>query len=77
MADGVEHAGPEVAVLVVHGDAALAGQVQPVLAELADLAAAVAGLECVADRLFQVRFKVWGALAFQRPRGGLCLRGSL
>jgi hypothetical protein len=32
----------QVAVLVVHGDAALAGQFQPALAQLVDLASAVA-----------------------------------
>ena len=52
MGDGVEHVGAEVAVLVVHGDAALADQVQPALAELVDLVA-VAGHECLVDHLVQ------------------------
>jgi hypothetical protein len=63
MADGVEHVGQQVTVPVVHGDAALAGQVQPVVAEQVDLGLAVAGHECLADHLFQVRVKAGGGLA--------------
>jgi hypothetical protein len=33
MGDGAGHVGPQVAMLVVHGEAALAGQVQPAFAE--------------------------------------------
>ena len=45
----------EVSLLVVHGEAALAGQVQPALAELVDWVPAVAGDEALVDRLLQVR----------------------
>jgi len=73
MGDGVEDVGPEFAVLVVHGDAALAGQVQPTLAQLVDLVA-VAGHECLVDRLFKVRVKVGGGLA--TGEGLPCLDGA-
>lgn len=48
-ADGFEDVGQDLAVLVVDGDAALAGRVEPVVAELVDGTVAA---ERVADLLF-------------------------
>ena len=47
--DGVVQAGQEVAMLVGHGDAVLAGQFEPGAVELVDEFGAVTGLECLVD----------------------------
>jgi hypothetical protein len=75
MADGVEHVEPQLAALVVHGDAALAGEFEPTLAQQVDLVVAIVGDERLVDVLFQVgRVKVGRGLA--AGQGLPCLDGA-